>query len=410
MHNAYRLPEDLAELIDVAQATPPQDLTVACYTFPHYHRSALNDRLYGPGWTEYVLMRGGRPWYPGHKQPRHPLLGELDEQDPETWYIYNDLAADHGVDVFLWDTYWYDGQPAFHGALEDGFLGAKNLARMRFAVMWTNHPWTKLFPTVHTDGTASWPPAFESPDGRLEDIWRSFSYLITRYLHHPQYWRLDGRPVICIWNVGSLRDGLGIDRTRDLLDDLREFARKLGHDGLHFHVCFTLEAYADLVAIGADSYGFYQPIVHAAGRRPMSEEVPDYGTVAGDVVQHLWREADELSSLPFFPSVSPGWDTTPRFTLRREVRHGNRALWPGTTYWGDPMLVDGENPAAFTAFVKAAIAFLQQRKTFPRVLTIGCWNEWTEGHYLLPDTNFGHGMLEALREAVSRREFAPVRK
>jgi len=37
------------------------------------------------------------------------------------------------------------------------------------------------------------------------------------------------------------------------------------------------------------------------------------------------------------------------------------------------------------------------------VMVIGCWNEWTEGHYLLPDTKHGYGMLRAL-ESVMREE------
>src|SRR5215210_6965179 len=96
-----RLPGDLERLIDASLAYRPDGLTVACYTFPHYHRSALNDRVYGPGWTEYVLMRGTRPWFPGHHQPRTPMLGDLDERDPVTWEKYVDLAVASGVDVFI---------------------------------------------------------------------------------------------------------------------------------------------------------------------------------------------------------------------------------------------------------------------------------------------------------------------
>src|SRR3954453_19191923 len=102
-----RLPEDLEQLIDSSASQAPAELTVACYTFPHYHRSAFNDRLYGTGWTEYMLMRGGRPWFPGHHQPRTPMLGELDERNPATWDTYSDLAVASGIDAFIFDWYWY---------------------------------------------------------------------------------------------------------------------------------------------------------------------------------------------------------------------------------------------------------------------------------------------------------------
>ena len=37
----------------------------------------------------------------------------------------------------------------------------------------------------------------------------------------------------------------------------------------------------------------------------------------------------------------------------------------------------------------------------PLVLTVGCWKEWTEGHYLLPDNQHGYGMLKALTHRVT---------
>ena len=59
-----------------------------------------------------------------------------------------------------------------------------------------------------------------------------------------------------------------------------------------------------------------------------------------------------------------------------------------------------ESPAAFKAFVQASFAYLNRHPDVPRFVTIACFNEWSEGHYLLPDNRFGYGMLNALGEAV----------
>ena len=59
-------------------------------------------------------------------------------------------------------------------------------------------------------------------------------------------------------------------------------------------------------------------------------------------------------------------------------------------------------PAAFKALVQASFAYLNQRPDVPRIITIACFNEWSEGHYLLPDNRFGYGMLEALAEALGK--------
>jgi hypothetical protein len=344
-------------------------------------------------------MRGGRPWFPEHHQPRQPLLGELDERRPETWDRYNALAAEHGIDVFIWDWYWYDGEPAMHEALEEGFLRARNRGIVKFALMWTNHPWLTLFPTVHVDGTRSFAHARDAPS-RPEDVWRSLSYLIARYLHHPDYWQIDGKPVLVIWDSRRLVEAFGVEGTRRLLDDLRAFAAKLGHAGIHFHLDCTQPVadggggLGDIAALGFDSYGLYNPIVLAGLRRPKEDELPEYGVVAADVVRSLWTEVDALAELPCFPSVSPGWDAAPRHNALPRTSAGDRGTWPGA------LVVVNETPGAFEALVRAAFAYLNARPETRPILTIGCWNEWTEGQYILPDTRLGYGMLEALAQAL----------
>jgi hypothetical protein len=38
----------------------------------------------------------------------------------------------------------------------------------------------------------------------------------------------------------------------------------------------------------------------------------------------------------------------------------------------------------------------------PRILNINCWNEWTEGSYLEPDTVNGMAYLEAVKGVFKR--------
>jgi hypothetical protein len=405
-----RLPDDLERLVEPALLRKPDGLTVACYTFPHFHRSAYNDRLYGPGWSEYVLMRGCVPWFPGHNQPRAPMLGEMDERLPTTWDVYLDLAKQHGVDAFIFDWYWYGGRPALHEALEEGFLGSRNRDGVQFAVMWTNHPWAYWFPTAGIPESDFWPEvrepsglgAFEFVDPgptSAEETWRGLSYVVSRYFHDPAYWRIDGQPVLVVWDVGLLLRTFGADGTERLFAELRDFARNLGHPGIHVHASMgDLSVAGRFAEIGVDSYGLYNSIVAAGSRRPPEENLPEYGVVAADVVTKTWPELDARSAVPCFPNVSPGWDDTPRHMVFPRPEGALRSEWPGT------LIVVDETPAAFEALVRAAFAYLNVRPVVPPVLTIGCWNEWTEGHYLLPDTRHGLGMLRALARALAENE------
>jgi hypothetical protein len=324
------------------------------------------------------------------------MLGELDEREPTTWERYNALAADHGIDVFIWDWYWYDNAPALHEALDDGFLRASNCRRLKFAVMWTNHPWPIWYPTVHSDGTHSRPHACDPPQSEHE-VWQSLSYMIARYFHLPNYWQIDGRPVLVVWEAQRLRDQFGVEGTRALLYDLRAFARRLGHAGIQFHASQgSRPAFEDLAAMGFDSYGDYNPIVIAGNERPAQEALPEYEVVAADVVRKLWPEADRRSPLPYLPCISPGWDSSPRSMEPPRTTGEDRSTWPAST------IVVNETPAAFEALARAGMAYLNAHPDVPQVLTIGCWNEWTEGHYLLPDTRLGYGMLKALARALGK--------
>ena len=46
-----------------------------------------------------------------------------------------DAATDHGVNVFIFDWYWYENQPFLEEALNSGFLNAKNHNKMNFYLM-----------------------------------------------------------------------------------------------------------------------------------------------------------------------------------------------------------------------------------------------------------------------------------
>ena len=60
-------------------------------------------------------------------------------------------------------------------------------------------------------------------------------------------------------------------------------------------------------------------------------------------------------------------------------------------------------PDQYERFLEAAKYFLAEKKTNPAVVFLSSWNEWTEDHYLVPDTVHGYGYLEAVRS-----QFGPV--
>src|SRR5271169_1411878 len=56
---------------------------IAVYYWPNYHVDPRNEAKLGKGWTEWELVKGGKPKFPGHDQPHVPLWGYRDESDPK---------------------------------------------------------------------------------------------------------------------------------------------------------------------------------------------------------------------------------------------------------------------------------------------------------------------------------------
>lgn len=50
-----------------------------------------------------------------------------------------DAVVSHGINVFIFDWYWYENQPFLENSLNDGFLKARNNSKIQFYLMWANH-------------------------------------------------------------------------------------------------------------------------------------------------------------------------------------------------------------------------------------------------------------------------------
>lgn len=85
---------------------------VAAYIWPSCHHDArFGDMLWPDGEGEWEIIKKGNPRFEGHYQPKVPLWGyELDD-DPKVMERWIDAATDHGVNVFIFDWYWFDDGP-----------------------------------------------------------------------------------------------------------------------------------------------------------------------------------------------------------------------------------------------------------------------------------------------------------
>lgn len=364
---------------------------VAAYIWPAYTGDEPRTRIFWPeGIGEWQSVKNAVCKFPGHDWPRKPLWGYVNEADPYVMQMQIDAAADHGVNVFIYDWYWYDRRPFLETCLNNGYLKAKNNDRVKFYLMWANHDVRNIWDirTSHDNENIIWLAAVDRPE--FERLARR---IIERYFHHPSYYTIDGKPVFNIYDLQNLVDGLaGIKPTREALDWFRDECVRSGLPGLHLQLTQWAERPMNLSGVdsgatqtraktaeelGFDSMTHYQ-YVH------FTDVDRDYAAILPDVTAE-WQRLDREHSIPYFPHVSLGWDNNPRF---KEFR---------------PNVVKNATPAEVKKAFEAARTFLDQHPDRPPLVTVNSWNEWTETSYLEPDDLYGYGYLEAIREVFGGR-------
>lgn len=371
-------------------------ITVAAYYFPGYHTRDTSELPYSlmhpHDWTEWELVKAARPRFADHAQPHIPAWGYEDERDPAVMARKIDAAADHGLDVFIFDWYYYNGRPFLNRALDEGFLGAPNKDRMRFALMWANHGWTDRFP--YTGGT----PYVPMYDGKVtpELYDKIGDELVAQYFTQPNYWKIDGKAYFSIYDVPSFLASFGsVEAARTAMESLDAKARAAGLKGVHWNMVVienpkmpdgTPFEYADVFKrLGVSSVTTYI-IIHQA---QLPDLQTDYNQVRDEYLNY-WAQHRGDYSMPYIYNVTMGWDSSPRTDQTQEWSSDYQ--FP---YWN---IMRNNTPENFkTALQMTRDTILAHSEVAP-VVIINAWNEWTESSYLEPDTVNGMAYLEAVRE------------
>jgi hypothetical protein len=362
---------------------------VAAYVWPSYTGDEPRTRMFWPdGIGEWQTVLSATKKHSDHNWPRKPLWGYCNEADPYVMEMQIDAAADHGVNVFIYDWYWYDRRPFLEQCLNNGYLKARNNDRVKFYLMWANHDvnnvWDKRI--SHVDDNIIW-----CADVDRKEFEIIAHRMIENYLTHPSYYTIDGKPVLMIYDLNKLVTGLGgVDQTAEAFAWFEEEAVKVGLEGIHFQLASWGVNTLDLSGvdagatttpnetaklIGFESQTHYQMVHYTDPDR-------DYLDIIPDMVRE-WGKMDDTYDIPYFPHVSVGWDNNPRFQTFR------------------PGVVKNNTPENFRNALNLAREYVDAHPEQTRLVTINSWNEWTETSYLQPDDLYGYGYLEAVRSVFT---------
>ena len=364
-----------------------QKYDVAAYLYPAYAADDPRLRPFWPqGMGEWETVYNMQQRNPGHYWDRHPLWGYVNEADPAVMEMEIDQAVSHGVNVFIFDWYWFDGRPFMETTLTNGFLKARNRDKMKFYLMWANHNVENYWDTrISKYGSENiiWRGGVDR-----EEFEKVCKRNIEMFFKQPNYYKIDGKPVFMIYEVTTFIEGIGgVDAAVDALKWFRAEVKKAGFPDLElqFTMWDTQFNYSGVDAAKAGSERPRDAFARKLGFNSMSHYQfchfiwmdDDYQNIL-DRAYEEWDKLDKEFTIPYYPHVSIGWDNSPRT--------------------GDSAVVKDNTPERFEAALRKAKAWLDARPKTHKLITINSWNEWTETSYLQPDDVFGYGYLDAVKK------------
>ena len=371
---------------------------IAAYIWPAYTGDEPRTLMFWPeGIGEWQSVKNAEAnsaqykpeWYETWKD-RKPLWGYVNEADPDVMQMQIECAAKHGVNVFIYDWYWYDDRPFLENCLNDGYLKAPNNDKVKFYLMWANHNVPHVWDITLSDRITNeeiWNGAV-TPDifYRLVDRW------IEKYFKQPSYYKIDGKPVFMVYTLDNLVKTFGtVEKTREGIDYFRSKVKEAGFPDLHLQLVSwsaTARNHSGVDGFHGDDFKLYAEIGFDSASNYQWHSFQDPGDYAEMVkgAKAEYDKMDKLDGVCYFPHVSVGWDNNPRFRKYRED------------------VATGNTPELFEQALRQAKEYVDSHDLPAPLVTVNSWNEWTETSYLIPDKLNGYGYLEAIKRVFVDEE------
>ena len=366
---------------------------------PQYHPIPENDEWWGKGFTEWTNVVKAKPQFRGHYQPRIPAdLGFYDLRLPEVREQQAQLAREAGLEGFCYYHYWFgNGKQLLERPFNEVLASGK--PDFPFCLCWANHDWTNK--TWEKGSSLRRDTMIMKMEYSREDYIRHFNHVLPAF-RDPRYITVDDKPLFAVWAPRDIPDA------RQFIDSWQQLARENGLPGIHF-VGYTqnasshatksgkrlwdaaqaTERYQEVLDMGFDAVissglGRAQTIVKGKWRKALFvtfyRKLPfSLRTDYAKAMKHYYVAEDAWENV--YPTLMPQWDRTPR-----EARNS------------DPLT--NSTPEKFQKTVEEALHLIEDKQPEHQILFLKAWNEWGEGNYVEPDQKFGHGYIQAIRQAI----------
>jgi len=373
-------------------------MKIISFYLPQYHSISENDKWWGEGFTEWDNVKGGKPFFEGHYQPRIPKdenYYNLLNDDVKKWQV--DIAKKHGIYGFCFYHYWFNGKLLLEKPIEQ-YLTNKDLD-LPFCISWANPPWTKAW-VSRSDKIL-----IDQKYGDKKQWKKHFDYLLP-FLKDERYIRINGKPLIIIY------DPVHAKNLKRMLKYWENLAQKNGFKELSF-------AYQQSVNNGED-YRYRQIFDYDIEFQP-EKALNESLSKIGQLKFKFGKKIDDIFYKLSGRKLS-------EFLLRKVRKHDYDKIWDNIintkpkdnksvagafTDWDNTSrrgrkgrVFLGSTPEKFKKYLSLQIE--KSKKEYNKdFMFLTAWNEWSEGSYLEPDKKYGYGYLKAVKEALNENDEFP---
>jgi len=357
----------------------PKVKTIAFY-LPQFHSIPENDEWWGKDFTEWTNTRKAKPRFRGHYQPRKPHndIGYYNLTNVEVLKKQALLAKQHGIYGFCFYLYWFSGKRLLEKPL-DLFLQHPEID-INFCLCWANENWTRRWDGQNNDILIKQDYSDDDPDKFIQDI--------KKYIVDKRYIRINGIPVILVYNPGH------IPNIENVFMKWRKKAEEIGIGKIYIFTCNSSGHTAESLGIEDRVEGMVEfpphhlptnlltkDIYYTGKNNGITAHIYDYKELVSEIKKEYVIKGKNLKSknTPVYRTCILSWDNAARKK-------------------NDFYTFAGFSLKSFYEWVSllTAGAF----KTSVPIFFINAWNEWGEGTYLEPDKKYGYAYINTLSKAI----------
>lgn len=349
------------------------------FYLPQYYPTKENNAWWGPGFTEWTNVSLARPLFKGHFQPQIPgELGFYDLRLEQTRIDQAKLAAEHGIEGFIYWHYWLDDHTRMLNLPYDQLMESGH-PEFPFCLAWANHSWKGVF-------FGSNKVLVEQKYGGDDDYTKHF-YFVLNAFKDKRYAKVGNKPIFYIFSPKLIPD------CKHFTELWNSLAKKEGFiDGLHFIGEGIDLPNKEKYGLDAVSYTNHRKIAsynvlniknkylrYATWKliKKRGLQVYEYA----DALKYFLN--DKVTPENVYPSIVPNWDTTPRL--------GKNAV-----------ILNNSTPELFGKHVAQVLDSVKHKDAGNNIVFIKSWNEWAEGNYLEPSWKWGRAYLETLKTELEK--------